>query len=206
MKKLFALFVILVNSSLLFGQSLYNTTWAVYRPDTSLASYCHLGNDTLSFSFDKTTYENSSTFTVSGNNFSIRTYTNSSCGSSIGQYTFSIQNDTLDFGVINDVCSLRKGVIADFYWVRLHLPTRIPEIEKESSIVMYPNPTQGLLTIPAAGNKHVIISNSQGQIIVKIFTDLDTVELKELMNGYYFVSVYNDHDKLIGYQKLVYEK
>src|SRR5436853_3138312 len=147
MKKKSALIVIISAMSFLniFAQSLPNTTWTVYNTSGTLFAYFHFGTDTVFRSFNNVTYTPTSIYTENGNSFTIVDVPPTSCSTYIGTYTFTIQNDTLNFTLISDQCATgRSAVIADYYWV--NLPTGISLLNTPANITIFPNPiTNGIV-------------------------------------------------------------
>ncbi len=84
--------------------------------------------------------------------------------------------------------------------------TSINENEKWNDIKIFPNPTSNLLTIPIDGQKIIVITNLQGQIIKTIKTYTKTISISDLATGNYFVSVFNHDNKLILTKQIIYEK
>ena len=121
MKKL--IFTILLSVCYLFvyTQSLSNTTWINYLPSGD-SLYVHLSLDTLGTGDSPATISSLSTYEVLGNTFTIQDFAESPCSTDSGNYTFSIQNDTLDFTLVSDPCAERIAAIRDGVWVRIPAP------------------------------------------------------------------------------------
>ena len=78
--------------------------------------------------------------------------------------------------------------------------------ERLNDINLYPNPTNDLLTIPIDGQKTILITNMQGQIIKSIKTSQRTISINNLPTGHYFVSVFNNDNILLITKQIIYEK
>ena len=63
--------------------------------------------------------------------------------------------------------------------------------ENTASIIVYPNPTNGLLNINASGLQHITISNLMGQIVYNQNVDADsiTIDMNQYGNGVYMVRI-----------------
>ena len=70
-------------------------------------------------------------------------------------------------------------------------------------LILYPNPTSDLLTIPIDGEKNIIATNLQGQICKTVKTYDKTISLADLQTGDYLVSIFNQDNKLLTTCKIV---
>lgn len=86
------------------------------------------------------------------------------------------------------------------------MPTGMNQSEKLKDLIVFPNPTNGLLTIHIDGQKTILVTNLQGQIIKTIKTDTKTISLTDLAAGNYIVTVFNADNKLLTTKQIIYAK
>lgn len=177
-----------------FSQTLSNTIWQVYDLSNTLYVYFHFGTDTLSFSLDNTSYSGVSIIDVNGSSLTIVDLPGAPCQTTdTGTYTFMIQNDTLNFTLVSDVCVARINTLTNFHWVRL--PTGVRNINDLPEAKLYPNPfsTQAVLQMnKPVKDATLIIYNSSGQAIKQINNiNTQTVVLSRdnLSAGLYFIQL-----------------
>lgn len=198
------LIVTLINISNVFSQSLSNSTWSVFDTSNKFFVRFNFKADTLSYSTDNISYTPVSTYQVNDNNFTIKDLSSGPCPTDIGQYNFLIQNDTLKFTLISDLCATRPTTFTNYHWVRIL--TTMNSLNAVKPMIMYPSPTIDILTIPIDGEKNITVTNLQGQIIKTIITNSKTISLVELASGSYIVSVYNAVGKLRTARQIIYKK
>lgn len=123
MKKIFFTTLLLISYFCTHAQSLSNTTWTNYLLDGSSFNV-RLSLDTLyTNAADGINYESIATYEVDGNNFTIQDIASIGCPpDDIGSYTFIIENDTLNFTLLNDPCEGRSFAIGEGIWVRIPEP------------------------------------------------------------------------------------
>lgn len=155
MKKLLLCSVLIVLSfSTARAQSLVNTTWAFHWPDDALFRYFRFSDDTLYWSSDNVSYTGHSLITFAGQAMTISDLLGADMGcptANVGNYTFEVVNDTLDFDLVNDPCTPRGQIMDEGYGVQA--PSGIVDAFSAVGISVFPNPaTNGSfhLRIPAA--------------------------------------------------------
>lgn len=122
------------------GQMLQNTWWRMYNFSNIPFDYVHFGQDTFSFSTNNIAYFYAATYTTNGNLFEITNTTFWNCAlSDTGNYSFTIQNDTLLFSFISDTCVTRHIVLLSYYFVRL--VTGAEDLNPISTATISPNPS-----------------------------------------------------------------
>ena len=122
MKKLLLILIIFLCGLSGYSQTLSNSTWEVYDTTNTFFVYVQFTSDTVSYSLDNINYTNKSTFQESGANFTIIALPDTitgGCGTDIGEYTFLIQGNTLEFNPISDLCASRTITLSSYYWVNL---------------------------------------------------------------------------------------
>lgn len=184
-------FLAILNANCIIGQSLNNTIWMIYNNSGILKNFAEFKNDSIFFRTNITPYVAGSLYSVSANTISIFDLFGK-CFPNTGKYTFYIKNDTLKFTLLDDPCVLRKDALVNDYWVRSMLPTDIKEFGNELDIDFFPNPSNGVLTIPSNGEKKLVLMNFKGQTIKEITTSSTTILLDDLNDGHYFVKVFID--------------
>ncbi len=203
-KKTTLIFIIIAMNYLnICAQALPNTTWVVYNTSSNVFAYFKFGNDTIFRSFDNTTFTHISEYWENGSNFTIFDIPPTSCSTDTGKYTFSIQNDTLNFTLISDQCATGRGsVIANYYWVNL-LTTGIPLLNTSTNINIYPNPFTNSTTVS--------FSNEQKNTTIKITEILGkevksqnfsgkqlVIEKGEMPTGVYFLEIIDDKKNILN--------
>jgi Secretion system C-terminal sorting domain len=142
MKKLLlnSLLVITIGSSA-FSQSLKNTTWYVYDQSNILTYHFRFSSDSVFISNDFINYSALSTYTANGQTiYYIDVPAPGGCSpSDTGIYTFTVQNDTMVFNAIADVCLLRIDALLNFHWVRAEtlLHNTFWDIYSPSNVLTY---------------------------------------------------------------------
>jgi hypothetical protein len=193
MKKLIAFITIIIafNGISTYSEILQNTTWSMQ--DSTGKSYALLkfGIDTMSFKEDVEFYQ-VATFKVSGNNFSTIDLPKGQCSLDTGKYTYLIQNDTLRFTVISDVCSLRISTLVNLFFVRYQ--TGIENINNIPLIQLFPNPAADELIIKSNIDETGTIFNISDQLGRQILTGKLTgeslkVDINHLSSGLYFLQI-----------------
>lgn len=84
----------------------------------------------------------------------------------------------------------KNGSLFEIYLRYRTGATGIKEINTESILSLYPNPTTGIVDITTNESVNVIIYNTLGDVIMK--TKETNLNLKDLSSGVYFVTVYNN--------------
>ena len=112
--------------------------------------------------------------------------------SSLTTLSYSISNQSPTITIINDACS----------------PLGIKENKLNTSISLYPNPAQDVISFVAENNEIAVVSilNSLGQQCMRITpsaTEKQSVTISALAKGLYFVNFYSVNNELIGTKKLI---
>lgn len=195
-------FLAALNSNSVTGQSLNNTIWMIYNNSGMVKNFAQFKNDSIFFRTTITPYTAGSLYSVSGNSVTISDLFGK-CFPNPGEYTFYIKNDTLKFTLLNDPCILRKDAFATDNWVKSALPTDIKEFGYAIAIDVFPNPSDGVLTIPINGEKKLVFIDFKGQIIKEITTNSTTILLDDLNDGHYFVNIFIDGTNKLSKKILV---
>jgi hypothetical protein len=194
-RKLVILVVVLCTIFAAHSQQLQNTYWQSYTPTGSPFNCYHFISDSLHYSYDCINYNPKSLYIESGNIFTIWDFLGACTQSSIGHYTFSIQNDTLDFTLISDDCLQgRSTVLGTYIFVRMY-PTGIENISSDA-VELYPNPSpNGIFNLRSGGFEKIIVCDAQGR---KVFEENipdgkqdHSINLQQLSPGIYFLTLQN---------------
>jgi len=84
----------------------------------------------------------------------------------------------------------KNGSLFEIYLRYRTGATGIKEINTESALSLYPNPTTSIVNITTNESVNVIIYNTLGDVVMK--TKETNLNLKDLSSGVYFVTVYNN--------------
>lgn len=124
-----------------------------------------------------------------------------------GSYSINFYGDTLPNGIyfVRLDYSSNKSMVKKV--LRNSSATAINNTTADNDkLILYPNPTRDLLTIPIDGQKTILVTNLQGQIIKTIKTDTKTISLSDLATGNYIVTIFNADNKLLTTKQIVYER
>lgn len=69
--------------------------------------------------------------------------------------------------------------------------TRAPEVFKEGTVIMYPNPVENFLNIQGAANSIIRIYSMNGKVlsVKKVSNDIEAIDLSSLAQGLYYIKV-----------------
>lgn len=121
-----------------------------------------------------------------------------------GSYSINLYGDTLPYGVyfVRLDYSFDKSIVKKV--TRNSSTTAINDVPSDKNkLILYPNPTIDLLTIPIDGQKVILITNLQGQTIKTIQTDTKTISLSDLATGSYIVSIFSADNTLLTTKQIV---
>jgi hypothetical protein len=198
MKKMIILMllIIAISSLNIYSQNLQNTSWKAYIAPGNLVGYLHFSKDTMSTSFDNVTYQKTSTYQEIDNNFSIVDLTEDDCPNfEIGKYTYKIQNDTLKFTLVNDLCTSRSQGLEMMFCVRVK--TGVRNNISLNNVKIFPNPTSDYITIQIqqSDGYNVQIFNTLGIEIKNLIPVLYTnnegerIDVSSLPAGVYYIKI-----------------
>ncbi len=197
MKNNLLVIILLIFSQTVNAQILQNTIWEVYNSDGTFHSYYKYKSDTLYISSDNVNYSILSTFEINGNNFTIIDFMNPPpCLTEIGSYTFELNNDTLDFTLINDDCTSRATRHTTNIWTNQIICTTTDQIEpiENKQITTYPNPVVASFFINIEGSTRESkynIYNQRGEEVIsgRLSNGENRLNLDELPSGIYFLKI-----------------
>lgn len=122
-----------------------------------------------------------------------------------GSYNINLIGDTLANGVylvrldIGSSKSISKKVIKNSETAGV----QVNNLNKKA--ILFPNPTNNMLSILIEGEKSIVITDLNGRILKSITTKMKEISLHELENGAYFITVLNKKNELVLSQKIVKE-
>lgn len=177
-----------------FSQTLNNTNWELFFPDGSNA-FVNFSSDTLYRSIDGIDFTPLSIFQENMDSFIINAIdpVATTCGTQ-GNYTFVITNDTLDFTLVSDTCTIRRNNFINAIWVKI-ISTEIEDVETTASLIkVYPNPTSSTLFIESAINNRnspFIIFNQLGQQVLsgQLINEIHSINTNEIPTGLYYIQI-----------------
>jgi hypothetical protein len=185
--------IIAVSSMCGYSQILSNTTWMVYDNSGTLQGYISFNTDTVASSWDNISYDNFSIYQENGNNISFIDLPDGLCTiSDTGRYTFLVQNDTLKYSLVNDLCSDRTLSLCSFHWIRLN--TGINNENLLPALKIFPNPASDFIVIETPHSLEIDILNIRGQLIKTIYTaeKLTSIDVADLSSGIYIIKAKSD--------------
>jgi hypothetical protein len=71
------------------------------------------------------------------------------------------------------------------------------------NFLVFPNPTNNLLTIPIDGEKTIVVTDLNGKTIKSITTDQQIISLLDIATGQYFITILNKQNEIITTQKIL---
>ena len=161
MKKVLLLAVIVIlNCTSAHTQTITNTTWSVYNTASDLVYLYHFGTDTGYMSTDFINYNAISIFTDNGHDMVITDIPGApmACATTdSGYFTYVILNDTVNFQVVSDPCTVRQLNLTQYHWVIS--TTNIEDLSKPPVICLFPNPSKdGIYHLSIMNNNFDLIS------------------------------------------------
>jgi hypothetical protein len=118
----------------------------------------------------------------------------------------SIRLPAFNFRSLPNHPNYRLGRLVDSSCDTLYVSTESPPSEDIEGIKVFPNPAYSELNIqcPNFQNKQIIITNALGvsQKILSLQSETTTINIQNLSNGIYYVSIY-ENNKLLATTKLV---
>lgn len=112
-------------------------------------------------------------------------------GEQIAAVTETSFEETLEKGVYTYNIVARKGEIYSmpaFITVEVGQIENIAEVEYES-IMMYPNPTTGIVYVNVDKAFNAVVYNYQGQVVRKLYSNDAQIDMSGLSSGIYFVEI-----------------
>ena len=79
----------------------------------------------------------------------------------------------------------------------------VEDIKTTEKLLIFPNPTNDLITIPIVGNKTIIVTDLNGKIIKYLTTDQQIISLLDIVKGQYFITILTNKNEIITTQKII---
>ena len=74
----------------------------------------------------------------------------------------------------------------------------VPEMKDEKhNVMLYPNPTTGMLNVKCDGNFDAVIYDYQGRVMMRVSDAQRQIDLSDLTSGMYFIEIYNENKNII---------
>jgi len=70
-------------------------------------------------------------------------------------------------------------------------------------VLIYPNPTNGRITIPVTGNKTIILTDLNGKTLKSFTTDQQVISLSDIAAGQYIITILTNKNEIIKTQKIL---
>jgi hypothetical protein len=120
-----------------------------------------------------------------------------------GSYNINFLADSLEDGIyivrldIGSTKTLNKKAVKNG-------STSIIEDNKVvNKFIIFPNPTNDLITIPINGNKTIIVADLNGKIMKSFTTDHQVISLLDIAAGQYFITILTNQNEIITTQKIL---
>ena len=170
MNKLLASLLCCFLISSITAQQLQHTSWKTVTKGGTDTNIVIATADTLYLNGPTGSNLVTALFEENGNTILIRDLSGpvSCVNPDTGHYSFNISNDTLVFSLIYDSCGSRAFVLDGAVLWRNNFPTATIETRfNESLLSVFPNPSNGQITIITEENGIMEIRNPGGKIVCK---------------------------------------
>jgi hypothetical protein len=120
-------------------------------------------------------------------------------------YSTGFFSQTGDFDPFSPIHNITSNGFLDIYCHKMNsIAVGISEIKADSQINIYPNPSDGLITIDLLYNSTIIITDVLGQEIVTVFLNpgRQHVNIKNHPSGVYFLNIITEN-KISNSQKII---
>jgi len=175
------------------SQTLESNDWSIID-DGFEFGFGRFQDGELSISFDGISFDVIATYTSTENTFNVTDLPefDGGCDDAVGNYTYVITGDILDFTLVSDVCEDRAQSIALSVWQAVTTVTITEEVESESIFSIYPNPVVDAMVLEVneaeLGAVYTVLS-IDGRIISTgiINNPITRMDLSGLSTGFYLV-------------------
>jgi len=212
--------ICLANSTLLLSAANNSQGYAVYKSTDNGSSWT-LSNTGFQQGFNVTDFaitQNGNALAIGTKIVTTPTYTSTpaiykSTDNGNSWSVISTTGLTNHNYLYNGICSANSTLLMsaannsqDYAVYRSQSVTGIIDVGLIENIIIYPNPTNDLLTVSIDGQKTILITNINGQTCKSLKTYDNTFSLSDLPTGDYFVSIFNQDNKLLTTCKIVKAK
>ena len=120
-----------------------------------------------------------------------------------GSYNINLLGDSLTDGIY----FIRLDIGSTKYLAKKVLKSSsvsgVEDIKTTEKLLIFPNPTNDLITIPIVGNKTIIVTDLNGKIIKYLTTDQQIISLLDIVKGQYFITILTNKNEIINTQKII---
>jgi len=120
-----------------------------------------------------------------------------------GSYNINLLGDSLTDGIY----FIRLDIGSTKYLAKKVLKSSsvsgVEDIKTTEKLLIFPNPTNDLITIPIVGNKTIIVTDLNGKIIKYLTTDQQIISLLDIVKGQYFITILTNKNEIITTQKII---
>ncbi len=122
-----------------------------------------------------------------------------------GSYTIILSGDSLPDGIY--ILSLQFGLnkFIRKKILKVSSSSISESLKYNQTNLLYPNPVKETLYIDIEGLKTILISNSLGEIVKSFQTQSKAISFSELLPGIYFISVFDDENKMVKTLRILHE-
>ena len=181
---------------------LENTCWfAADSATTATVELEFFPGNLYTYKSNSIPYDTNGTYSISNDTIVFEDF-KGNCVGDIGTYTFQIQNNSLDFTLINDNCLGRATQAGGLLWTNCAV-VGLDEEGFKYSIVAYPNPTRDEIYVSGLPEGEIIsyqLVTINGQIVQKGIFENASISLANLPAGMYLLAI-PEINKVIKVQK-----
>ena len=173
--------------------------WAADSASTATVELEFLPGNLYTYKSNQIPYDTIGNYSIFNDTITFEDFTGA-CSGDVGVYTFQVQNNTLDFDLVNDNCLGRVAQADGLLWTNCAV-VGVDEKELNYSIVVYPNPSNGSFAIQVpdkAFTGSLEIYSINGQLVYQQKVDnANELELNlELVTGVYVMRLYSPNQNL----------
>ncbi len=178
----------------------FGTTYSQTVDSLSVFPNPFASSTTIHFDLEQSDTITLRVFNLFGQN--IRTYFQSTILPS-GSYNINFLGDSLQDGVyivrldIGSTKSITKKA------VKSGSTSNFEDNILVNKLIVFPNPTNGHITIPINGNKTIIVTDLNGKIVKSLTTDQQIISLLDISAGQYFITILTNQKEKITTQKIL---
>lgn len=199
MKTLFVFMFASILALNINAQMLQNTYWRQYDTSNVVHGWFIFGQDTVFSSYNNITFTPCSFYYSAGNSIKFLWLNNFNClPNDTGEYSYSVQNDTLRFTPVSEPCSVRLWFFTSHYFVQL--PTGIEDMSSVFGAIVSPDPlADGIFNLKFTDSgslpHRVYLMSTDGRKIQEencVSTSSNhTINLQSNASGIYFLVMEN---------------
>lgn len=121
-----------------------------------------------------------------------------------GSYNVSLNGDSLEDGFYFIRLEIGSSKSINIRGVKDGTTSTFSEYNSiKENIIIYPNPTKDILTIPSEGHRTIILTDQGGRVIKSLTTNLKVISISDLDPGQYIMKIFTDKNEIITTQKIL---